>query len=250
MTTGQKISLAILALVNIIVAYWGENRSFMYMGLINGLFPIYIKLFNERITPKIKTLDQFCWQWKSLIIYGSLFIFVSLQLVGVVAGILVGLVMALAPLLAIFRNVQQMLPPTIVVTFVLWGVPLFYVSGRLIGRRTTPHVSMPKGMISVGVATVLAMIVSFGLNMLIVGDSELRQLNSKFLEINSDNVFRILGVLFALLVVTPPVLYGYWRGRRQTVSAYMGYILSKLRANEQQTIVTLAYDAATAEKPS
>lgn len=240
------VALCILA-ANLLVIGFGENRAFLVMGLVNGLIPLIILWHRER-RATVKTFDEFGWRWRLVIIYGTLLAFVSLQLASAVGGVLIGLLMVTP--LRMFLLVQGLQELLVTAALLLWGVPLLYVSGRLVGRRAASDMSIYSGVFSVAAASVCAILVSVVFNRVLAGPAFFGQIQDALRETGSYYTYLLLSVLVGLSMVLLPSLCGYARGRRQGVGAYMNYVLNKVPLDSREVIVSIAHQEAAKKAAS
>ena len=162
-----------------------------------------------------------------------------------VGGILVGLLMTtpLGLLVAVTGSsgLQELL---VAAALVLWGVPLLYASGRLVGRRAVSDMPVYSGMVGVAVAGVLAILASLAMTGMIAGPALFNQLQEALRETGSYYTYLSLSALYMSLLVLLPSLFGYVRGRRQSAGAYMNYVLNKVSLDARATIASIAHQEA------
>ena len=80
-------------------------------------------LSRGRRAPSLVSIERLGWRWRHLVLAGALMIFCSTQMAGAIGGVMV-LLAGGEPIALLF------------VATVFWGLPLCYVSGRWIGRRS------------------------------------------------------------------------------------------------------------------
>ncbi len=212
------------------------------MGLVNGIVPLLILAVGEWRAPAIKTLDEFFWKRHFCILCGALMVFASMRLVGVAAGVtLVALIQARAPFALMMG--RQLLPLLTAVMLLFLGVPLFYVSGRLMGRRSNMLVTMPKGLLDVSFAVLLGFLISEGFTLFFLGREEWSSQMQSTVEASAAPFLASFSVGF-LFVLIPPLL-GYWRGRRQNIGVYTSYVIKRTPTDARILIAEFVHDKAT-----
>lgn len=230
---------------------WDKDPSLagLLFTAIIALVPIVNSKIKERIAPTLLSVKGFSLRWRNLVFYGAVIMFLSIQVVGIITGVIVasvGAVGGVSPETGLVRLIS-------LVTLAFWGFPLFLICGRWMGRRSMLQLSIPKGIFGVIAASVLAPVASEILDLLtvaIVADtsispgmrSSIEQFASKplIVRVLDASIVSVFSILFSL--------FGYWRGRRQIIGAYMGYLLRKAPGKVRQTIVDLAYEETMQER--
>ena len=269
-----------LTVASCIVVYYGNDRALSIMALAVGLAALVIMQIKESRLPAVKKLDAFCWKRSLSILYGSVMVFASLRLVFLVAGLMLFVHGEfVSPIISyLVEQGQQLAPgqpvpeedllvtqlaveglmvdllvrPYYLVLFIFFGSPLLYVSGRLMGRRSSASVTTSRSMLDVLTATALAMVVSVGLELVVLGRAEVFdqvqgvQDAENMTDDYGQSAITLLYVLSAVSLLLSPLL-GYWRGCRQRIGSYMNYALRRTPAGEQAAIAARAHLVATTE---
>lgn len=226
------VFLSVVVANIVLVKFFWEGHPEIVMMIapaIFGLVPLINKWIKERQPPRLLTVQEFGLQWPVLFLYGIVMIFVSLQFIGFIAVFVSGLLANSREQLIIAIGILSF------VVFLFWGYPLFFISGRWMGRRSMLRLSIYKGMFGVLVTSILAVLVSVVLGLITIWYLPNHPLQS----LPSVPFFEYA---FFLVLILLPSLYGYWRGRRQIVGAYMGYLLNKTPDDIRNSIFDLAYE--------
>lgn len=240
--TRDRREVAIVAaamLINVAVLFWGEARGITLLGLVNGLVPVVIRWLREWRS-EVKSIEVFGWGWGATVTYGALLIFVSLQLASMIGGIIAGAVIGATGGPPLGDN-PELTNLTSNLSILLLGIPLVYLAGRVMGRRSTADGPVYRGVIAVSIAAAIAVLVSVAFTWALGATVFL---TAMFEQLGSVGGVAIALAVFCVLVVLVPALAGYHRGRRQRIGAYMAYVLNKVNVETRQTIVALAYQEA------
>ena len=232
----------------IVLILWEKHQALtgMLVTSILGLVPLINSTIKERKASTLVSVKGFGLRWRILVMFGTLMVFVSFQLVGIITGAIVGLVSAVKNMST--PEAAELASVVIVVVVLFWGCPLLFLCGRWMGRRSMPQLSISKGIFGVFAATALAGVLSNALDFLattLTADTgTMPGITYRMQELRSEIPIYILMpiVLVVLVLITLPALFGYWRGRRQIIGAYMGYLLHKAPDKTRKTIVDLAYE--------
>ena len=243
----------VISLIIVLIAPDKHQRlSETLAASILALAPLINSTIREREAPTLVTVKGFGLRWRILVLYGTLMVFVSLQVLGIITGAIIGEVSAVMYLST--PEAAELVPSVIVVVGLFWGCPFLFICGRWMGRRSMLQLSKSKGIFGVVAATVLAAVLSnildFLAKALTAHTGTLPGITYRMQELRSEIPYYILIpiVLVVLAFATLPALFGYWRGRRQIIGAYMGYLLHKAPENTRETIVELAYEETMQER--
>ena len=247
------VSAVVICLVIVRIA-WDKHQGLttLLVSSILGLGPLINSTIRERKGPTLVNVKGFGLRWRILVLYGTLMVFVSLQLVGVVTGSILGLISAVMNLP--IEKAAELTPLVILVVIILWGIPLFFTCGRWMGRRSMLQLSISRGIFGVfaatGLAIALTRIVDLLANTLMTGTETMPGVTYRMQEIRSEIPYFLFIpiVLVVTALATLPALLGYWRGRRQIIGAYMGYLLHKAPEETRKSIVDLAYEETLQER--
>ena len=276
---------SVLIVASGVAIYSGNDRALSIMALVVGLTAlVFMQVRDDSRLPAIKTLDAFCWTRSLSILYGSVMVFASLRLVFLVAGLLlfahgefvrpiVGYLVEQGQQLEAEQTVPEalledllvtqlaveglmvdlLLRPFYLIIFLFFGSPLLYVGGRRMGRRSSAAGTPFSGTFDVLTATALAVLVSVGLELLVLGRAEVydqvqdvQQAESVMTDDYGQTAITLLYVFSAVSLLLSPVL-GYWTGRRQRIGSYMNYALRTMLAGEQAAIAARVHREATRE---
>lgn len=264
MSRSAKMIAVVVVVVNVAVIMFGDDRSFMVMGLVNGLVPLALKWRSERRS-EIRTMGKYSWSLKAIVVYGALLVFVSRQIAGFVGGVVFGASLILNELRPSAEAVEagtvrivgggQDGSAWIALGLVNWvslffvGLPLLFLSGRLLGRRTASGLSALTAGASAACAGFIGLALGFGLDALVVGETLLAATRSQGAGSHVGVALGVaLGVAASVGISMAAFGVGFWRGRLQTVGAYMAYLLGKVSKEVQESVIDLAYqEAAVAE---
>ena len=225
-------------LVNIVVikVLWDTRRDLvtLIVPTVFALIPLVNSSFKERSATTLVPAKEYGLRLRFLVPYGICMIFSSIEFVGFVSAIVSLTVQELTIRLKEITLVASIL-------FLPLGYPWLYMSGRWMGRRSMLNMRTLVGMLGVVASSVLAvcLVLAFG---------EIAQRSS-----NIDTGLKISFVyqfLSTLVLTLLPALYGYWRGRRQIVGAYMGYLLNKAPDTTRDAIFDLAYEEVVRHQSS
>jgi hypothetical protein len=180
----------------------------------------------------VLSLSGFGLPLPRLVLYGSLILFATMNLSSVVAGITLT-ALAAAP---------EKLPNSIAVISFLIVMPAMFLLGRWVGRR-----SIAQGLVAIFLIALLARmgVTVFDFAVLtggdrlgsLSGDALLASLYGEGFTVALTSAIGV-AVFFALGAV------GYWRGRRQRLGSYLGYLLKNVPSATQHLIVDLAFEEA------
>ena len=264
--------IVVLTVASGAAVYSGNDRAIGIMALAVSLAAIFITQFRDWNLPSTKTLDGFCWRRTVSILYGTMMVFASLQFVSVVAALMLLLHGEfLSPIvtylvtqgepvdserlltqLAVEKLIfEQLIRPFNLTLFIFLGSPLLYFCGRRMGRRSSLSMTTISGMIDVLAATILAVLISVGLNVLVLGGEgiidQVRNVQEAGQAMNDEHMELIITLLYALAAVLffSSPLSGYWRGRRQTVGVYVNYVLRGRSVSERLAVANIAHQRAT-----
>lgn len=256
MKRSVKATTVVVVVVNIAVIILGDDRSFMTMGLVNGLVPLVFKWLGERRS-EIRTMGRYSWSLTAIIIYGALLVFVSRQIASLVGGVVLGASMVLSQLVPAAEAVDvgtgqisggsQDVSALIALGLVSWvslffvGLPLLFLSGRLLGRRMDSGLSALRGATIAACAGFIGLALGFVLDALVVGETLHEVIRSQKVYFQ---VGAVLGSAANMGISIVAFGIGFWRGRLQTVGAYMGYLLGKVSKDVQESVIDLAYQEA------
>ena len=206
--------------------------------------PFLIDLLSrERRKPGILRVEEFGWKWRNLVLGGALMTFLSLQLVGGVAGLIVSSVIEANPVVRLLGTTEiEVLETVVPIVLLTWGLPMFYLSGRWIGRRARRAAAVRRGVLAVVGTSILAVLVSLVMTLALSSVLENALLQDITSGLATEDL--LLEALTTSALVASAMLLGYWRGRRQVSGTYLGYLLAKVRPEARQAIVTLAHDEA------
>ncbi|MDB5607517.1 MAG: hypothetical protein JWP25_4417 [Bradyrhizobium sp.] len=109
----------------------------------------------------------------------------------------------------------------------------FYLLGRWLGSRSPRN-----GLFMVVLSVLLTAIANRLLEFLFVPPETWKSLYQ--VERNVLGLLQTVSVQFAVTLV--PTLVGFWRGRKMRTSKYMGYLLSALPEDTQNSLVDLAFE--------
>ena len=234
-----------LVVASVTVYFLWENKRLLatIQPAIVGL-PFLIDLLSrERRTPGILPVEEFGWKWRNLVICGAFLVFLALQLVGAVAGLIVASVVEGNVVLSLLPAIEvDLLQDVAPIAMLAWGLPIFYLSGRWTGRRARRAAAVRLGILTIVSASVLGVLVSVATTLVLSGVIENALLSQILNERGLPDFF--LEALWTSVLVASAMFLGYWRGRRQVSGTYLSYLLAKASAEARQKIVALAHDEA------
>ena len=140
----------VVVVINAIAVYVNDDQLSNLVSLANGLVPLVIWWLRERRS-EIKTIEGFGWTWGFLVMYGTVILFVAIQLVGLVGSLVAASVLSVPSngrMTILLRGQFQVVTVALVVSAIFWGIPLYYLCGRLMGRRTTSNMSIYRGAVA------------------------------------------------------------------------------------------------------
>ncbi len=244
-----KTFLAAVVVNGVVVGLSWRDYPQLVMMIAPAVFagvPLVNTWIEERGHPTPISVQGFGLQWRSLVLFGALMMFISVQLTGLVSLLLTSRILEFTLgmfLLQIpFEQFSELeagarqaaLGAAAGPVLVLWGCPLFFVVGRWMGRRSMLSVPTARRVLGVVYATAISVAASTAASLFtLTGAPELSYLAV------------LLSSLATLLLVLVPALCGHWRGRRQVLGAYMGFLLTKVQESTRDIIVELAYEEAT-----
>ena len=224
--------------------------------------PLINTWMEERRSPTPVSVQGFGLHERSLVLFGAIMMFVSVQFTVFVSQLIsrrilqytLGIFLLRMPVDEQFSarfsgletGAQQAQQAALAVAtelvLVLWGCPLFFLVGRWMGRRSMAHVPMARRVLAVVCASAISVVASTMVALLTLSGAlgvEYRATQEalSYMDVLSSGTV-------VLLFVFVPALCGYWRGRRQVLGAYMGFLLTKVPQGTRDIIVELAYQEA------
>jgi hypothetical protein len=172
---------------------------------------------------RVLSLSGFGLPVPRLVLYGSLILFATMNLSAFFAGITAAALGAAPDKLPIAITVISLL--------VVW--PAVFLIGRWVGRRSDVHGLLAVFLIAL-VGRTGATLFDFAMN---AGDDILTALYG-----NGSMIALKLAVGVAVIFAIGAL--GYWRGTRQRLGCYLGYLLRNVPDASQHAIVDLAFEEA------
>lgn len=242
-----KTFLAAVVVNGVVVGlFWRDHPQFVMMiapAVFAGV-PLVNTWIEERANPTPVSVQGFGLHWRALVLFGALMMFISIQLTGLVSLLLtsrileftLGMFLEQIPIYRVGEFEAEAWQVTFGITLelvlLLWGCPLFFLVGRWMGRRSMVNVPTARRVLGVVYASAISVAATTMASLLASGG----------------NMAGLSVSVVVLPLVLVPALCGYWRGRRQVLGAYMGFLLTKVPESTRDIIVGLAYDEVTKPK--
>lgn len=180
---------------------------------------------SERIMPLAGF--QLAWGWQLL--YGLLLMFAGLQLASGIGGLAA----------AVSGADEAGAGVIIMVVSAFVGIPVMFLGGRWIGRRS------PSGRWWLPiVAVVLTRSAATAIDFAFVRPDAFENMFGQ----TPSMTFAATQIGGGSLLFGVPALIGYWRGRRQHLATYLGYLLKRIDRETRTAIIALAYEEAARER--
>ncbi|MEM0943859.1 MAG: hypothetical protein AAGI70_07915 [Pseudomonadota bacterium] len=209
-----------------------ERLSVHLAGVMVGLAPIIFTTFERRSERRshggevpLKRLVGFRIGHSRLILLGSLVGLAVINFFNAFGGVVAG-----AGGVMLEDLVFVMAAVTIFV-----AVPVMFLIGRWAGRRGPPH-----AYLSLIAIALILQILERSVQYFLITEEDFLVV---FGEPKSVEFLVITGAIGAA-VFSVLMLLGFWLGRRQSATAYLGYLLKRVDKETRQTILDLAYDEA------
>jgi hypothetical protein len=122
---------------------------------------------------------------------------------------------------------------------ILVGMPLIYLSGRWIGRR-----SGGGGWWLVILAVIVTRVVATALDLIFLPKTFLATMANELGDGSYGPTYIIKQIGFGALLMSAISVLGYWRGRRQHLSEYLAQLLKRIAPEARTAIIELAYEEA------
>ena len=242
--------------------FWRDHLQLVLMitpAVFAGL-PLVNTWIEERGNPTPVSVQGFGLQWRSLVLFGALMMFISVQLTGLVSLLLASRILEFTLGMFLLQMPidrfseleagarQAALGVTSELVLVLWGCPLFFLIGRWMGRRSMVRVPTARRVLGVVYASAISVAVSSTAPLLALTGILGAEAPSRIAPEELSYMTVLSSSLVILLLVLVPALCGHWRGRRQVLGAYMVFLLTKVPESTRDVIVGLAYEEVTNPK--
>jgi hypothetical protein len=169
----------------------------------------------------VLSFDGFGLSQQRLILYGTLILFATMNLVSGFAGVLIGMSgYKFEESGAIVKGLAA------IIVF-----PTAFLVGRWIGRR-----SVSRGLVTVFLVAACARVATTLLDLALASSDEIIAFTGMAIWQQI-----VIGVVFLFLFGS----WGYWRGKRQRLAAYLTYLLGRVSADTREAIVDLAFAEAS-----
>ncbi|MDR4493376.1 MAG: hypothetical protein R3B74_02930 [Nitrospirales bacterium] len=181
-----------------------------------------LKLSHHRTNHTVLSFEGFGFSPPRLILYGTLILFAAMQLSSGLGGIIASLAGV---------GMKDIMNFIGVFAFII-VFPAVFLTGRWVGRR-----GVSKGIVTIFLISVFARVAASLLDLLMLPSDELA------LYLGEIGIWEQMGigtVVFSLIGC-----WGYWRGRRQRLAAYLTYLLGRVSTDTRDAIVELAYTEAS-----
>ena len=228
------------------LVYFNDDytRGLMNAGLtvFVDLVPVMASSKVDRWNPSVRTLDTFGRQGSSLISLGALMMLGALCLGNFVAlAVNESLISDSSRIAGIeLRSFHVPGIPALStgdILLFMFVAPITFVIGKWMGRGLTPSVPMAQGAGNVlaaymfGMAMPMVVILAYAVPTDPMVDGQ-----------------QLLVSALILLLLLVVLLYGYQRGHKQVLGAYITHLLARLPVNDRDEILKRAYSAAVAHQ--
>ena len=197
-------------------------------ALIRGNLPIREKSAKaDTGQDLIVSLEGYSLPMTRLILCGWLYILAALELASVVGGVT-------ANVAELNKKIELYVKADLLVTF-LTAWPAIFLTGRWIGRRYISH-----GVITVIIVASISIFSASLIDIILVPKTVFKALFGTDKSIEIIELYLLYGIPGTIVIS----ILGFWRGRHQRLTTYLGYLMEKVSPNARKAIVEIAYEEA------